>query len=66
MTTATGRRNAGCAILGGMPTTKKSTTIRLSEDARGLLARIAAKLGVSQAAVMEMALRLLAKREGVK
>ena len=50
----------------GVPTTKKSTTIRLSEDARGLLARIAVKLGVSQAAVMEMALRLLAKREGVK
>lgn len=49
-----------------MPTEKRSTSFRLSEEARRLLDRIAAKLGVSQAAALELAIRLLAKREGVK
>jgi hypothetical protein len=57
---------APCAIFGGMPTEKQSTSFRLSDDARRLLAALADALGLSQAAVIEMAVRQLAKREGVK
>jgi antitoxin component of RelBE/YafQ-DinJ toxin-antitoxin module len=44
---------------------KKSTTIRITEEGRNILASLAAKLGISQAAVMELALRKLAKEEGL-
>jgi len=39
------------------------TSFRLSEKAKQLLAELAAAMGLSQAAVLEHALRLLAKRE---
>ena len=45
---------------------KQPTSVRLSDDAKRLLERIAARLGVSQAAVIELAIREKAKREGVK
>lgn len=47
-------------------TTKQSTTHRLTEEARLLLQALARKSGVSQTAIMEMAIREKAKREGVK
>lgn len=45
---------------------KKLTSIRLSEEAQRLRAELAKKLGVTQAAVVELAIRELAKKEGVK
>lgn len=45
---------------------KKSTSIRITDEARNILTTLAAKLGVSQAAVMELALRKLAKEERIK
>jgi predicted transcriptional regulator len=45
---------------------KRLTSVRLSPEAKRLLAAIAHKLSVSQAAVFELALREKAKREGVK
>jgi predicted transcriptional regulator len=45
---------------------KKPTSIRLSEEARRLRALLAKKLGVSQSAVLELAIRELARREGIK
>ena len=45
--------------------TKKATSVRVSEEARVLLRKLSKKLGVSQAAIMEIAVRDLAKREGV-
>ena len=46
--------------------TKKATSIRISEEGKWLLQELSAKLGISQAAVIELALRALAKREGVQ
>jgi hypothetical protein len=46
-----------------MATDKRPTSIRLSEEARGALEALAAYHGVSQAAVMEMALREKARRD---
>lgn len=45
---------------------KKLTSIRLSEEAKRLRVELAKKLGISQAAVLELAIRELAKKEGVK
>jgi predicted transcriptional regulator len=45
---------------------KRSTTFRLTDHARALILRLAEKLGVSQTAVLELAVRKLAKTEGVK
>ena len=45
--------------------TQQPTSIRLSDHATALHNALAEKLGVSKTAVLEMALRLLAKREGV-
>lgn len=45
---------------------KKPTSFRLSDEALELIAKLATHLGVSQAAVIEMAVRLLAKREKVQ
>jgi predicted transcriptional regulator len=44
---------------------KKATTIRYTPEARRLLKLLAAKLGVTQSAVIELAIRALAKAEGV-
>ena len=46
--------------------TKRSTSLRLSPEAKRLLALLAQTLGISQTAVMEIAIRDKAKREGVK
>jgi predicted transcriptional regulator len=46
-----------------MPTEKRSTTFRLSEEARGLLERLAGHHGIAQTAVLEMAIRELARRD---
>lgn len=46
--------------------TKHLTSIRLSPEARRLLASLAKQLGISQAAVMEVAIREKAKREKVQ
>jgi predicted transcriptional regulator len=50
---------------GGMRT-KQATSIRLTPEAKRLLAMLAEKLGLSQAAILELAIREKAKREGVK
>ncbi len=42
------------------------TSIRLSDDAKRLIALLAQQLGVSQTAVIELAIRALAKREKLK
>ena len=46
--------------------TKQPTTVRLTKEAKRLMAALAKQLGVSQGDVLEIALRLLARREGVK
>ncbi len=45
---------------------KRSTTIRVTEDARRLMAVLAKKKGISQSAVLELAIRDMAKREQVQ
>ena len=45
---------------------KRLTSVRLSPEAKRLLVEIAHKLSVSQTAVVELALREKARREGVK
>lgn len=45
--------------------TKKATSIRLTDDARALLEALAKDTGLSQAGVMELAVRELAKARGV-
>lgn len=46
--------------------TKQATSVRLSPDARRLLAALADRLGISQASVLELAIRDKARKEGVK
>jgi hypothetical protein len=46
-----------------MPSGKRTTTYRLSEEARTLLGRLAEHHGVTQTAVLEMAIRQLARRD---
>jgi len=45
---------------------KQATSIRLSPEARRLLALLAEKLGISQAAAMEIAIRRFAEQEHLK
>jgi predicted transcriptional regulator len=45
---------------------KKPITMRLSAEARRLLDRLATEFGVSQTAIVELAIREKAKREGVE
>lgn len=45
---------------------KKSTSIRITDEAKSLLEALAKRLGISQAAVMEVAIRNLAKKEGLR
>jgi predicted DNA-binding protein len=44
--------------------TKKKTSIRYSDEAKMLLEKLSKKLGVSQSAILELAIRTLAKQEG--
>jgi predicted DNA-binding protein len=43
---------------------KKKTSIRLSSEAKALLEQLSKKLGISQSAVLEIAIRTFAKQEG--
>ena len=45
---------------------RKQRSIRLSEEARRLLALLSERLGLNQTAVIELAIRRLAEREGIK
>jgi predicted transcriptional regulator len=45
---------------------KTPTSIRISPEAKELLAKLAAHLAISQTAVLELAIRQLAKREHIK
>ena len=45
---------------------KRLTSMRLSPEAKRLLAAMAEKLSISQTAVLQLAIREKAKREGVK
>lgn len=49
-----------------MTMTKHPTSFRLSDEGIALLAKLAERLGLSQASTIELAVRKLAKREGVK
>lgn len=44
----------------------KPTSVRLSDDAKRLIAELSRKLGISQTAIIELAIREKAKREGLK
>jgi predicted transcriptional regulator len=44
----------------------QNTSLRLTPEAKRLLHLLAAKLGVSMTAVMEMAIRYFAHKEGVE
>jgi len=46
--------------------TKLSTSVRLTPEAKRLLKELAKKLGVSQTAIMEMAVREFADKRDVK
>jgi predicted transcriptional regulator len=46
-----------------MPKPKGATSFRLSEDAQGLLQQLSEQLGVSKTAVLELAVRRLARDE---
>ncbi len=45
--------------------TKKKTSIRYSDEAKILLEKLSKQLGISQSAVLELAIRTLAKQEGI-
>ena len=44
---------------------KKKTSIRYSDEAKILLEKLSKHLGISQSAVLELAIRALAKQEGI-
>jgi predicted transcriptional regulator len=44
----------------------KPTSVRLSDDAKRLIKLMSQKLGISQTAIIELAIREKAKREGIK
>jgi predicted DNA-binding protein len=44
----------------------KPTSIRLSEEARRLRKALAERMGVSESAVLELAIRELAEKKGIK
>ena len=48
-----------------VPMSKQATSVRLSQTARHLMKALAVKLGISQTAVIEQALRKLAQREKI-
>ena len=45
---------------------KIQTSLRMSQEAKRLLKQLSEKLGVSQSAIIELAIRKLAKQEGSK
>jgi len=45
---------------------KKPTSIRLSEEAKRLRKLLAQHMGVSESAVLELAIRELAEKKGIK
>lgn len=45
---------------------KKPTTVRLSAEAQRLLALLSERDGISKTAVLELAIRQMAQREGVR
>jgi predicted DNA-binding protein len=45
---------------------KKQTSIRFSPTATILLKKLSERLGISQSAVVELAIRTLAKQEGIR
>lgn len=45
---------------------KQPTSVRLSDTAKRLVKKIAAKLGISQAAVLEIAIREKAEKERIQ
>ena len=45
---------------------KKAMGIRLSQEAKDLIIRLAKHLGLSQTAVIELAVRRLAQQEGLR
>ena len=49
-----------------MPTKKIATSIRISSDGKNMLEKLSAHLGVTQAGVIEMALRRLMHIEGLQ
>ena len=49
-----------------MKKAEKHVTIRLTPEAKRLLLELAEKLGVTQVAIIEMAIRKFAERENVK
>lgn len=63
MTTKGLHCSAVCATISSM---KQPTSFRLSEQALRLLKLLADAKGVSQAAVIEMAIREMAQKDGVK
>jgi len=46
--------------------TKKPTSVRISEEAKRLLALLAQEQGITQAAVIELLIREGAKKKGIK
>lgn len=44
---------------------KKSTSLRISEAAKTLLEKLAKKLSISQTAIVELAIRKMAREEGI-
>lgn len=45
---------------------KKPTSVRISEEAKRLLAALAQHQGITQAAVLELLIRKEAKEQGIK
>lgn len=45
---------------------KKPTSVRISDEAKRLLALLAQQKGITQAAVLELLIRESAKKEGIK
>lgn len=51
---------------GGMTKDKRTTSIRLTPEAKELIKRLTVKLGINQTSVIEMAIRVLAEKENVR
>ena len=49
-----------------MPTSKNPASYRLSEDALVLIEQLAKAMGLSRTSVIEVAIRHLAKKEGIE
>ena len=49
-----------------MKTKATQTTIRLTPEAKELIKRLTAKLGINQTSVIEIAIRVLAEKENLR